>query len=102
VPPLQAAVIIPFTIPWDWNICLKICKIAEKYFLRIYCEFIGERRGAFLRTSIPIYETKNIFVYRKHRNESRIQYLHYYTQTIQVDKYEYIRVLYKEGEMELV
>lgn len=85
MPTLQTAVPIPFTSSWDWDLCSKKCKIAEKYFLRIYSEFIGDRKGTEHRFAFTKQGKKMIFAYRKQSNGSRIHYLHYYTQAIEVD-----------------
>jgi len=46
---LQTTVPVPFTVSWDWDLCLKKCKIAEKYFLLIYSEFVGDITGTGYR-----------------------------------------------------
>jgi hypothetical protein len=85
VPTLQTAIPIPFTVSWAWDLCLKNYKITEKYFLRVYSEFIGDRRGTEHRFVFTKQNKNTIFVYRKQSNESRIQYLHNFTQAIEVD-----------------
>ena len=62
--PLQTTVTVPFAVSWHWDLYLKKCKIAERYFLLIYSECTGDITGTgyrfvFTKQNISSWFTEN-------------------------------------------